>query len=273
MKTLLARSYIQRATRHAERIFFVHGMRRSGNHACIGWLANALEGRVVNFVENSEVRNFNYSDSGRTCFINDVSTLDGQKYVKAIRRERGKIRQAQFIVISAEDEDARYAKQWRIPRRSEIILVQRHALNLMASRFQNLNRRARQGLGISMQSMDARFFTTLSANLQSPPGTVWEFERWHGDPAWRKAFLASLGLEHDIAPPSVGLGSSFTRDRGLAPTDQLNQRFSMVEPRDAWMRFIQDAASRYPGVFSAAEREAIRNMAEGGQATPLPSHA
>ncbi|MGH9623734.1 MAG: hypothetical protein ACRD4G_05275 [Bryobacteraceae bacterium] len=248
-------------------------MRRSGNHACVGWLVNALEGCVVNFVENSDVRNFNYSDSGRTCFINDVSTINGQKYIKTIRRERRKIEQAQFIVISAEDEDSRYAEQWRIPHRSETILVRRNALNLMASRFQNLNRRARQGLGISMQSMDARFFTTLSANLQSPRGTVWELERWHCDPAWRKTFLASLGLEHDIAPPSVGLGSSFTQDRGLAPTDQLNQRFAMVEPRDAWMRFIRDAVSRHPGVFSPTEQESVRAMVEEWQATPSLSHA
>jgi hypothetical protein len=271
MKTFLAKRYVQWAVSHAERVVFVYGMRRSGNHACIGWLANALERRAVKFVENTIVANFNYSDSGRTCFINDVSTIDGRKYIKTVRRERSRIEQAQFVIISAEDEDARYAQQWRIPRRSECILVRRQALNLMASRFQNLNRRARQGLGISMQSMDARFFAMLSANLQDRHGRVWEFERWHGEPAWRKAFLASLGLQDDITPPSVGLGSSFTQDRGLAPTQQLNQRFAMVEPRDAWMRFIENAASRHPRVFSRAERESIRLLIEEWQSTAVRS--
>jgi hypothetical protein len=100
----------------------------------------------------------------------------------------------------------------------------------------------------------------LIANIERPQGLVWDFERWHHDEAWRKAFLAQLGLEHDILPPTVGLGSSFSGDRQVVPNDKVGQRFTMVEPHDAWVSFIHAAASEHPDAFTPAERESIRRL-------------
>lgn len=262
MKTLIARYGIEWMMARAERVFFVHGMRRAGNHACVGWLTNALEGDTVTLIESPLIKNFNYSSSGKTFFINDVSTLDNRSYLKHLYRDLKLVRQARFIIISAEDVDATYGGSWRIPRRNETILVRRSTLNLVASRFQNLNRRAREGLGARMQSMGPRFFATLKANLASSRGSIWDFERWHDDEPWRRRFLAGLRLEHDILPPMVGLGSSFTNSRALPTVDLLSRRFMMVEPRDAWVSFIGKAASEFPDVFSAEELALIHTIAD-----------
>jgi hypothetical protein len=260
MKTLPARLCIEWIMGRAQRVFFVYGMRRSGNHACVGWLVNALEREAVALIESNHVKNFNYSGSGATFYANDVSTLASRRYLKCLYHDLKKIRAAKFIIISAEDQTADYRQSWRIPRRSETIFVHRDTLNLMASRYQNLNRRAREGLGANMQSMKTRFFAALIANIERPQGLVWDFERWHHDEAWRKAFLAQLGLEHDILPPTVGLGSSFSGDRQVVPNDKFGQRFTMVEPHDAWVSFIHAAASEHPDAFTPAERESIRRL-------------
>lgn len=260
---LLARYCVEWMTSRADRVFFVYGMRRAGNHACVGWLANALEGEAVTLIESQRVNNFNYSSTGKTFFINDISTIHSPKYLKLLYEDLSNIRRARFIIISVEDKDAAYGDGWRVPARSEAILVRRSTLNLMASRFQNLNRRAREGLGASLQSMKGKFFATLKAIMESPRGAVWEFERWHDDAAWRSRFLANLGLEHDITPPKVGLGSSFSADRSVSSTAQTSRRYAMVEPRDAWIAFIQNAALEFPEVFSAEELESIRTLAHG----------
>ena len=243
MKTLIARYGVEWMMARAQRVFFVYGMRRAGNHACVGWLTNALEGEAATLIESNLVSNFNFSNSGKTFFINDASTLDSRTYLKYLHRDLKKKRQTRFIIISVEDRDAAYGDGWRIPRRSEAIFVRRSTLNLMASRFQNLNRRAREGLGARMQSMGPKFFATLRANIESPRGAVWDFERWHDDGLWRRGFLAGLGLEHDAMPAMVGLGSSFSNSRALPSADLLGKRFMMVEPREAWIAFIRKAAS------------------------------
>lgn len=260
MKAMLARLYTEWMFSRAQRVFYVYGMRRSGNHACIGWLTNALEGGEVELLENERINNFNYSVSGKTCFINDVGTMDGHRFILALWRDRKTIRQARFIIISSEDEDSRYRNQWRIPRRSESILVRRNTLNLMASRFQNLNRRAQEGIGASMQSMKREFFATLKDHINNPRGSVWQFERWCDDEAWRKNFLAELELSHDIAPPMVGLGSSFGNRLAQPSSSQLNERFMSVEPRAPWFEFVRCVASEFPDVLSAEELALIRSL-------------
>lgn len=262
MRKLFAHVYTWWVMSHAQRVFYVYGMRRSGNHACIGWLVNALEGDHAELIESERVNNINYSDSGNTCFINDVSTMDGRRFLYSLIQNRKQIRQAKFIIISSEDEDSTYRRRWRIPGRSELILVRRNTLNLMASRFQNLNRRAQEGLGAGMQSMHGKFFATLLDHIKNPQGLVWNFERWCEDEAWRKEFLSNLGLEHDIAPSMVGLGSSFGHRSVQPSTSQLNERFKAVEPRDSWIKFVGRVATEFPEVLSADEVSCVRALSD-----------
>lgn len=273
MKSVLAGAVVHWAFHGADRVFFVYGMRRSGNHACVGWLVNALEGKPVQLVEELQAPNFNWSTSGSSLFVNDISTIHGSKCLRWLYRHRRRIRRARFVVISAEDEGGTYTDDWRIPAGSEAIQVQHGTLNLMASRFQNLNRRAQEGLGAHMQSMKGRFFATLEATVAHPRGARWELERWHDDAEWRRAFLARIGLDQDILPPMVGLGSSFSYCRSLPTGSQMKQRFEMVEPWSAWVAFVQRAASEYPGVFTAAEHDSIAELVDKSGRTPAGMHA
>lgn len=265
MKKLLARCCTEWVASRAQRVFYVYGMRRSGNHACIGWLTNALEGEPVELMESKRVNNINYSQTGNTCFINDVSTMSGRRFLASLLQDRKKIRQARFLIISSEDEDSTYRHEWRIPGRSEVIQVRRNTLNLMASRFQNLNRRAQEGIGASMQSMKSEFFATLSDYIHHPQGVMWQFERWSDDEAWRKEFLAKLGLHHDIAPSMVGLGSSFGIRSAQPSSSQLNERFKSVEPSAPWIQFVRRVASEFPEVLNADEIASVRELADRNQ--------
>ena len=132
----------------------------------------------------------------------------------------------------------------------------------MASRFQNLNRRAQEGIGASMQSMQSKFFAALTDHINNPQGSIWQFERWCEDEEWRKEFLARLGLDHDITPSMVGLGSSFGNRLAQPSSSQLSERFRSVEPRTPWLAFIRHAASEYPDVFSTEELTSIRTLTD-----------
>lgn len=262
MKSMLAQRYVTWATARAERLFFVYGMRRSGNHACVRWLANALEGASTSLIETQVGNNFYVSDSQKTIFINDISSFDGLSYLRFLRTHLKTLRRASFIIISAEDCGPVYTHTWRTPKRSEVVHVRRSSLNLIASRFHNLNQRARAGKGFNHQTMDERFFATLAANISSPRGVVWELERWSTEVSWRRDFLSKLGLHHDLAPSisDEGGGSSFSGMRHSPAGEQLQQRFAMVEPQGAWVAFLRHAASQYPDVFEPRELDAIRLM-------------
>lgn len=262
MKSMLAQRYVTWATARAERVFFIYGMRRSGNHACVRWLANALEDAPISLVETQVGNNFYISDSQKTIFINDISSFDGPSYLKFLRIHFKTLRRASFIIISAEDCGPLYADTWRTPKRSEIVHVRRSSLNLIASRFHNLNQRARAGKGFNHQTMDEKFFATLIANISSPRGVVLDLERWSTEALWRRDFLSKLGLHLDLVPSisDEGGGSSFSGMRHSPAGDQLQRRFAMVEPQDAWVAFLRHTASRYPDIFEPWELEAIRKM-------------
>ena len=263
MKTLVARCYIEWLTARAERIFFVYGMRRSGNHACVRWLANALEAERVVLREGQVQDNFYSSSSGKTVFLNNITDISGWGYVKLLNRHRDKLRHARFVIISVEDQAANYHRKWRIPRHSQKIAVRRGTLNVMASRFQSLNNLAQAGRDSGGHAMEAQFYSVLNSLLLAQEGSIWEFERWCGDNNWREAFLQKLGLNCDIPPEmsDEGGGSSFSGTQVLPSIDQLVKRFAAVEPRRPWIEFIQSAARDHPEVFRQDELDAIHAVA------------
>jgi len=263
MKTLVARCYIEWLTAKAERIFFVYGMRRSGNHACIRWLANALEAERVVLREGEVQDNFYSSSSGKTVFLNNITDIGGWAYVKLLSKHRDKLRNSRFVIISVEDQASNYHRKWRIPRRSQKIAVRRGTLNVMASRFQSLNNLAQAGRNSGGHAMEGPFYSILNSILSAQDGSIWEFERWCCDNEWRQAFLEQLGLERDIPPEmsDEGGGSSFSGTQIPPPIDQLGRRFAVVEPRKPWIDFIQNAAHDHPEVFRQVELDAIHAIA------------
>lgn len=191
------------------------------------------------------------------------------RYLKTLYAGRGKLRRVRFIIVWAEGKDATYACNWRLPAHSGPAHTRRGALNLTTSGFQNLNRRAREGWRTSVQSIKTRFFATLEATLEKPRGVIREPERWHNDGARRLAFLKELGLQGDILPAMVGLGSSFSYSRTLPSGSQTRERFEMVEPRDARVTFMQKVVSEHPKIFGADERAVTATLACGELAPRL----
>jgi hypothetical protein len=259
MKTMVAKYRVKWLLARAERVFFVYGMRRSGNHACIRWLANALEAEPVVLREGQIPDNFYTSNSGNTVFLNNITDITGWAYIRLLNRHREELRRARFVIISVEDQDSSYRDKWRIPRRSEEISVRRGTLNTMASRYQSLNNRSQAGRNSGGHAMDARFYAVLKSIMSEKKGSIWEFELWCSDREWRRAFLQRFGLNRDVAPEmSVeGEGSSFSGIQVRPSTDQLTRRFTAVEPRRSWIAFIQNAAREHPDVFRKDELDAI----------------
>lgn len=42
-----------------QRVFYIYGMRCVGNHACVGWPVNALEGKPIRLIESARGTSFN----------------------------------------------------------------------------------------------------------------------------------------------------------------------------------------------------------------------
>lgn len=88
------------------------------------------------------------------------------RYLKPLYAERGKLRRARFIIVSTEDKDTSSAGNWRVPARNRAAQIRRDALNLTASRLQNLSRRPGQGWRASLQSIKTSFFDARMAFIQ-----------------------------------------------------------------------------------------------------------
>lgn len=258
----LKRHVVDHATAGSERIILAYGMRRSGNHALMHWLVNALEGRPSGIEESANFHRFAWSDSGQSFLINDLAVPSSKNYRRQLWLHRNLIRSARFIVFSAEDRTSDILSDWRMPSRGDRIAVQRDTLNLLASRFQRLQQCARKGIADRSMEMRGHFFETLKTQLHHTEGTVWSFEKWLTDPDWRSRFLAELGLSEDITPgiATEGGGSSFTGVTGTPASEELRSRFRMIEPAAPWKHFLSGVALQYPELFNAADHDIIKQF-------------
>lgn len=245
------------------RIFSIWGMRRSGNHACIHWLANALAEKNIRWKEG-QGHHFMFSDDGTVAFINESNLLATVPFFFGLRKNITRIRKAQFLLISFEDLHPSEYKNWR-DLGNEAILVRRNVLDIMASRFHNLNQKARSGIGWERQSLDASFFASVELFLmesEAPNHHHWQFEDWKSSPDDRVQFLKTLGLHFDEVPPvsHIGGGSSFTgtRERKV----EAGSRLERVEPEDAWSMFLMDILSHRPHLLSPESETAVRSFLE-----------
>lgn len=238
-------------------VVYVYGMRRSGNHACINWLLNALEADRVGWAELAN--HVKQSTSSKTVFINELNMLSAREYLKTLFFHYRVFRQAKQIILSCEDVAAAYGNDWRIPASATRIKIIRSTLNLLASRFQNLNKKAQLGYGHSRQSMGASFFHKLRSLQNDTDSMPWELDRWSVDSNWRREFLHQLDLTADLTPDisKEGGGSSFT-GRGAIPTAaELTERFRNVEPQPAFRTFLGRAATEWGSLFTPDEQQKI----------------
>lgn len=232
-------------------------MKRSGNHALIYWLINSLEENDTNLVSVSKNGPLKASENGNVAFLNDVTI---KNYIKTILCDRKHIKRSKIFIISAEDKRIDFAKKIGIYKNITPIFVFRPTLQIMASRFHRLNKRASNGKG-SHLGMEPSFFKILRKNLteSNKDGFIWNYNKWYSDALWRKEFLESLGLEYDILPKmsKEGGGSSFTGQSSEFNMYDMNNRHLEVCPKNDWVCFIKEAASQNPDIFSSSEHKEI----------------
>ena len=161
-----------------ERVMNVWGMRRSGNHACIHWLANALDGKAIEWQE-LEGHHFMVSIDGQIAFINESNLLATRPFFRGLMDNLRAVRKAKHLIVSFEDLHPNSYHNWRSIGQTNII-IRRKSLDIIASRFHNLNKRAQKGIGWERQSMDDAFFATLAAFCNSTidgNALPWHFEQ------------------------------------------------------------------------------------------------
>lgn len=234
----LYRRVVERVPRwlfRGRKVILVNGMRRSGNHACVYWLMNAIAGeRTVGRLKR-EGRLLKSRD-GRLVFLNNTNFVHWIEYAITLWKGRRAIRRATWIVVSLEECGAVEIRreQWRAGTPTHRILIKRSVLNLAASRIAYLRNCLNEGVGAQRMPCNKEFFEKLHSfdRLERDGWLPWEYEAWLTSPAYRRRFLDNLGLVDaaDIVPETASQagGSSFG---GISEpkVDELARRFEMID--------------------------------------------
>lgn len=237
-------------------------MRRSGNHALIGWLVNALEHQQTELIGGGGTDYWVSSvNSGRVLFLNEINWLSASGYLHLLWRNRGALRTAKAVIISTEDVDLSYSDCWRLPRQAEKIVVRRSTLNIIASRLRHAVDTARLGKGRGDMIIDRQFFEKLLTLARSDPSEwiIWDYDRWlAAEGTYRSDVLARLGLSFDHHPhmPREGGGSSFSGRDEIPTPEQASGRWKKIEWPDRVLNLLRDP--KYSVLLTEDEERFVR---------------
>ncbi|WP_394174191.1 hypothetical protein [Thalassotalea litorea] len=225
-------------------VYVISGLRRSGNHALINWLANSLERSSVT------LSSLNYqvyqTHSGKTILLNEVNFYGCIWFIKRIRQIKPLLKHADNVVISLED----YLPEPRdkyVPAKAYKISVKRKLLNIIASRLTHSIKQASVGLDRGDMRIDERIVDyRLWQNTVNADWLVWDFDLWLTSTGYRKKFLNKLNLLDDIQPKiSIqGGGSSFTGKSSAPQAHDLNSRWKHIEWPDRVINLIRKDANQ-----------------------------
>lgn len=249
--------YLLRTIIGQTKVFVIVGARRSGNHAFVGWLGNALESSDKPLLRDGDLRHVYRSDSGKTIHINEVNALTISKYLQTIRAVLPEIRRCEHLLLSYEDSRlSDIDRSMTVPARVEsFFVVRRSTLNLVSSRLRALSNAAAVGYGDKNKNVDERLLSMLIEyhTLAHEKWVSWSFDEWVDDnDRYRSRFLHRCGLSYDQTPhiSPMGGGSSFN-GLGMAPSLALTERYTEVDfSPEIVSRLLED---RYRPLFSDAE--------------------
>lgn len=244
MKTLTARiwqAWLAWIFRR-QRVLVITGLRRSGNHACISWICNALEERSV---EWSQVgRSVFISETGKTLHFNEANWDGALEFARSLRSHKSAIQKSRFVVISLEDYLIDVGSPY-VPRGATIVLITRSLENVIASRLAYATKQAALGLDRGDMRIDGHFMRTARwlTHAMGPRIIRWNYDLWFRDEEnYRRDFLSTLGLKKDISPEISrhGGGSSFSNQRlGSEQNDPL-ARSKGVDWPDRIKKLLQE---------------------------------
>ncbi|GAA5520556.1 hypothetical protein LQ318_02410 [Aliifodinibius salicampi] len=240
---------------HGPIVYYVIGMRRSGNHAFINWLTNALEEQYASL--KPKIDNLYITSTGKTVFLDEVNIKSGKRFLSVLWNNRELIKNCQYLIISAEDCGPNY-NNFRIPKWNEAIYIKRSVLNVVASRLRYLQKKASEGIGYSEHNVDVSFFETLLEWHSIPENfKVWEYEKWIVSKEYRLNFLQQLELKVDIIPTmsSQGGGSSFSGQEKPSTVEALS-RYEQVNFSPPIINLVTDV--KYQKLLNQSEVDYLK---------------
>jgi hypothetical protein len=224
------------------------GLRRSGNHALIAWIAQQYPKPIV-FLNNARP----FSDPFTNYLMGRVPNAVPHRRLNEEEAEQLRAMQKDLLLISYEDVLIRKLDRMEVlPQRrlwlgesgrTRRLLLMRDFYNWIASRvrlFENKGRPTddildRLDQQIRLWIMYAREFVGETQHLKSVETVYVRFDRWSDDQSYRSEVLEHLGITmrdntRSIVPKAGG-GSSFdgTRFSGNAETMDLLNRWSHLE--------------------------------------------
>lgn len=224
-----------------KRVYILTGLRRSGNHAFINWVANALEGTEISFADIAQ--NVSKTKSGKTLLYNEVNYFGAFWFVNTLRSTTKYIKNASFIIISLEDYIPRTRDEF-IPNNAIKISIKRNTLNVIASRLQRLIQLAKNGLDRGDMGISKNIISYLKWQQKANEKgyLVWSFDKWIDDRNYRSEFLTKINLKSDISPSisTQGDGSSFSGQSKVPNKKELMNRWDQVDWPDRVLKMLSD---------------------------------
>lgn len=217
-----------------KRVFVVCGMRRSGNHAFINWLLNALEDTETSFKELQGDR-VSVSESRKTIFFNEASFYGFKFFLKLLVESKEAISSSQNVIISLEDYVPHENFDPYFRKGVTTVIIKRSTLNLIASRLKRALNQAREGKDRGDMSIDEPFFSRLNWMHMQSENTgylLWSFDDWLLDKnSYRQSFLDKLDLVFNATPKMSiqGGGSSFSGESKIPTPDEMQSRWNEID--------------------------------------------
>ncbi len=212
-----------------QQVFAIAGVRRSGNHACVRWLINALEGEKSTLIKLGH--GVHASTSGQTLFFNEMNYRGLPGYYARMKKHALAIKKAKCIVITTED----YIPERRdpyVPAHAKRIAIHRHLLNTISSRLKKAQVRALDGFERGDMKIDHEFMNCVRWLHEAPEkGWIrWSYDDWVSSNDYRNTFLSILSLQHNIEPgiSMEGDGSSFSGQAHVPEAHETMHRYLQV---------------------------------------------
>lgn len=202
------------------------------------------------------------SPSGRVVLLNEINELDFRSTLKLLMQARKWTRHCQVLMISMEDiRPSEYDNFRRLTGRE--IWIRRNPLEIISSRYHNINQKANLGIGWSRQSCDQYFLNTLRELMNEKPlnGAVWHYNQWLQSPEWRSEFLSQNGFSYDEMPAHspIGGGSSFHGTSGKIES-KIGTRLEKVRPSHEWRAFLNNLIEESDDLFTHEELNAAKSF-------------
>jgi len=195
---------------YGKKVIHVTGLRRSGNHACIYWLANAIEQKRMQLDKFPENKHLYKSETGKVTFINNIyEVYSPYYYLWVLIKKLPLLRKCDYVILSSEDLPADFF-HYRVPAHACNIYCSRSVLNLFSSRWKMFTEQA-----ISKRplvTIDKSVIDIMLSYSASTKYIEWNYDDWLSISSYRKEFLENIGLSVDLMPEEAhqGGGSSFS---------------------------------------------------------------